>query len=179
MRARAMATRCFWPPDRWVPFSPTPGGEGEGGGASRRRRSTSTLTAAAFQRWKVSQSRQEETWWILTGLVLFWEGADEVVGVGLDGGLDHGTGGRVAQTVGDVLLHRPSKQNRLLTHQRHLREEETRAVLVTEARWQAPTSGAPPAGGLTGESAEVVFFRAAFFNIALKKKIPPTRTTVK
>lgn len=22
--ALAMATLCFWPPDRWVPFSPTP-----------------------------------------------------------------------------------------------------------------------------------------------------------
>lgn len=59
---------------------------------------------------------------IITCLVSFWQGADKVVGVGLDGGLDHSVGGRVAQTIGDVLLHRTSKQNWLLTHQRHLQE---------------------------------------------------------
>ena len=26
-RARAMATRCFWPPDSWAPFSPVSAGQ--------------------------------------------------------------------------------------------------------------------------------------------------------
>lgn len=64
----------------------------------------------------------------ITCVVLLWEVADEVVGVGLDGGLDHGVGVHVAQTIGDVLLHCPSKQNRLLTHQRHLQQGETRPL---------------------------------------------------
>lgn len=114
MRARAMATRCFCPPDRWVPFSPTAGKHsGDTGQPLLSQRKCSSGAGLLKTNFFL---KKKDTGGIITCLVLFWESADEVVGVGLDGGLDHLTGGRVAQPIGDVFLHRPSKQNRLLTH---------------------------------------------------------------
>ena len=84
---------------------------------------------------------------VITCLVACREAADELVSVSLGGRLLHGLHGDVAEAVGDVLLHRPSKQHRLLAHQTDLQTTTWRNDLlftifeknIHNQRWQKYT----------------------------------------
>lgn len=60
---------------------------------------------------------------IITCVIAFREDGDKIMSVGLGGGMNHRLLGDISQTVGDVLLNRPGKQRRLLTHKSHLQKK--------------------------------------------------------
>lgn len=59
----------------------------------------------------------------LTRVVAIRQAADKVVSVGLFGSCDYDFRRSVRKTISDVLLNRTSEKDRLLSNQRHLRED--------------------------------------------------------